>query len=125
MADNTEQFNWIVTIKENLEFLFAQVPNKQYGVEEYYIYDADKADLSGWLCTEAGQLDVIEDMAGWISPRFQIRFEMNRSLQIFRPDGQPFLGFGELETLQIQAEQRADQLAKQLSALGIEPESAS
>jgi Uma2 family endonuclease len=27
MSNNTEQFNWIVTIKENLEYLFAQNPN--------------------------------------------------------------------------------------------------
>ncbi|NJK62276.1 MAG: Uma2 family endonuclease [Synechococcaceae cyanobacterium SM2_3_1] len=27
MADNTEQFRWIVTIKENLEILFAEDPN--------------------------------------------------------------------------------------------------
>jgi Uma2 family endonuclease len=27
MADNTEQFNWIVTIKENLEILYAQDPH--------------------------------------------------------------------------------------------------
>jgi Uma2 family endonuclease len=27
MADNTEQFQWIVLIKENLEFLFADDPN--------------------------------------------------------------------------------------------------
>jgi Uma2 family endonuclease len=27
MADNTKQFRWIVTIKENLEWLFANDPN--------------------------------------------------------------------------------------------------
>jgi Uma2 family endonuclease len=27
MADNTEQFRWIVLIKENLEILFADEPN--------------------------------------------------------------------------------------------------
>jgi len=27
MADNTKQFRWIVTIKENLEILFAEVPD--------------------------------------------------------------------------------------------------
>jgi Uma2 family endonuclease len=27
MADNTKQFRWIVTIKENLEWLFADDPN--------------------------------------------------------------------------------------------------
>jgi hypothetical protein len=27
MSDNTKQFRWIVTIKENLELLFADDPN--------------------------------------------------------------------------------------------------
>jgi Uma2 family endonuclease len=27
MSDNTKQFRWIVTIKENIELLFAQDPN--------------------------------------------------------------------------------------------------
>jgi Uma2 family endonuclease len=27
MSDNTKQFRWIVTIKENLELIFAQDPN--------------------------------------------------------------------------------------------------
>ncbi|BAU44477.1 hypothetical protein O77CONTIG1_04318 [Leptolyngbya sp. O-77] len=84
-------------------------------------------------------------MDGWVSPRLQIRFEPSESsLQIFRPDGQPFLTFVELETLRLQAQQRAEQaeqraeqaqqraeqaerraerLAERLRALGIDPES--
>jgi Uma2 family endonuclease len=185
MANNTEQFTWIVTIKENLELLFAESPDvfvaddllwypvegdntlrhapdamvvfgrpkgrrgsylqwregnlapqvvfeilspgstlkemaknfrfyEQYGVEEYYIYDPDKIDLSGWLRSPTGQLDVIDEMVGWVSPRLQIRFEPSESgLQIFRPDGQPFLTFVELEALRVQAEQRAEQAQQQ------------
>lgn len=125
---------------------------EQYGVEEYYLYDPDKIDLSGWLRSPAGRLDVIEEMEGWVSPRLQIRFEPSESgLQIFRPDGQPFLTFVELETLRLQAQQQAEQaeqraeqaqqraeqaeqraeqaehraerLAERLQALGIDPES--
>lgn len=118
---------------------------EQYGVEEYYIYDPDKIDLSGWLRSPTGQLDVIDEMGGWVSPRLQIRFEPSESgLQIFRPDGQPFLTFVELEALRVQAEQRAkqaqqqaeqaqqraeqaerraEQLAERLRALGIDSDS--
>ncbi|QKD84268.1 hypothetical protein HPC62_20665 [Thermoleptolyngbya sichuanensis A183] len=85
----------------------------------------------------AGRLDVIEEMDGWVSPRLQIRFEPSESgLQIFRPDGQPFLTFVELETLRLQAQQQAEQaqqraeraerraerLAECLRALGIDPD---
>jgi Uma2 family endonuclease len=134
MADNTKQFRWIVTIKENLDLLFAADPNvfvagdllwypvegdntirnapdamvvfgrpkgdrgsyqqwkednlppqvvfdvstplntrilspgnqmgemerkrqfyECYGVEEYYIYDPDRLDLSGWMRSSVGE----------------------------------------------------------------------
>jgi Uma2 family endonuclease len=179
MSDNTKQFQWIVTIKENLETLFAdhaqvfvagdllwypvegepkirQAPDvmvvfgrakghrgfyqqwrednippqvvfeilspgnrlgemakkfqfyQRYGVEEYYIYDPDHNDLSGWVDT-SGDLEVIEDLNGWISPRLAIRFELTPdTLIIYRPDGQKFLTF--LETAQQREfeKQRAD-----------------
>ncbi|GBF82613.1 Uma2 family endonuclease [Aphanothece sacrum] len=180
MADNTQQFRIIVTIKENLELLFADNPdvfiagdllwypiqgnNKlrrapdvmvafgrpkgdrgsykqweenqiapqvvfeilspgntlkemgqklefydRYGVEEYYIYDPDKVDLSGWIRQE-NRLSVIETMEGWISPRLSIRFEINQgNLQIFSPTGQMFLTYVELGKLKQAAEQRAEQ----------------
>lgn len=111
---------------------------EQYGVEEYYLYNPDKVDLSGWLRSPTGQLDVIDEMGGWVSPRLQIRFEPSESgLQIFRPDGQPFLTFVELEALRVQAQQRAEQaqqraeqaerraeqFAERLRTLGIDPDS--
>jgi len=215
MADNTEQFRWIVVIKENLDLLFANNPSvfvagdllwypvegnntlcqapdamvvfgrpkgkrgsylqwreeniapqvvfeilspsnrlkdlakkfqfyDRYGVEEYYLYDPDHPDLSGWLRSETGELAVIEEIADWVSPRLQIRFDLSGTeLQIYRPDGRKFLSFAELddraqeaeqranqaEQRANQAEQRADQaeqratrLAEQLRSLGIEPD---
>ncbi len=154
MSDNTKQFRWIVTIKENLELLFAQNSNvfvagdflwypvegnntirnapdilvafdrpkgdrgsyrqwvennippqvvfdvsttlntrilspgnrmgemskklrfyEQYGVEEYYVYDPDKIDLTGWI--RAGdRLDSIDEMEGWVSPKLMIKFQL-------------------------------------------------
>ena len=81
---------------------------KRYGVEEYYVYDPDDVELIGWL-RSTSDLEVIEEMSGWVSPRLQIRFETTpETLQIYRPDGEPFLSFVELAQLREQERQRAD-----------------
>ncbi len=191
MADNTQQFELIVWIKENLELLFAndsnvfvggdllwypvegdnklrQAPDvmvafgrakgyrgsyqqwlednippqvvfeiwspgnrlskmakkfefyDRYGVEEYYLYKPDEVDLTGWQRRDL-RLEVIDQMAGWVSPRLGIRFELSESqLQIYRPDNQPFLTYLELEQQLQQERQRAEQAearAEQTEAL--------
>lgn len=108
----------------------------RYGVEEYYIYNPDDGELIGWLRTDA-TLEVIEEMAGWVSPHLGIRFEPTlERLEIFRLDGQKFLTYTELAQQLERAEQRVEQaerraelaeqqairLAEQLRALGIDPE---
>jgi Uma2 family endonuclease len=127
-----------------------QVFYNRYGVEEYYVYDPDKNDLSGWLRGAEG-LDVIESIAGWVSPRLGIRFEPSEeTLQLFRPDGTPFVSYIEIsqqlatalevveqerqraeqerqraeqERQRAESEQqRAERLAERLRALGIDPE---
>jgi len=178
MADNTIQFRWIVTVKENLEILFAAIADvfiagdlfwypvkgsnkclapdamvvfgrakgdrrsykqweenniapqvvfeilsssnttkemankllfyQRYGVEEYYIYDPEKVELTG-LQRYGEDLEVIEEMNGWVSPRLGVRFELTPdTLEIYRPDGQKFLTFVELDQLREQERQRAD-----------------
>ena len=207
MSDNTKQFRWIVTIKENLELLFVQDPNvfvagdllwypvegnntirnapdvmvvfgrskgdrgsyrqweeenippqvvfeilspgnrmgemnkklrfyEQYGVEEYYIYDPDRIDLTGWIKAD-DRLDLIDEMEGWVSPRLAIRFDLQPDgLVIYRADGEKFLGFIELDRQrQIAQEQRhiaeeqrhiaeekATRLAAKLRELGVDPD---
>jgi Uma2 family endonuclease len=185
MSDNTKQFRWIVTIKENLELIFAPEPTvfvagdllwypvegnntirnapdamvvfgsskgdrgsyrqweegnippqvvfeilspgnrmgemnrkqqfyERYGVEEYYIYDPDKNDLTGWI-KEAEKLVTIDEIDGWISPRLGIRFELApNTLMIYRPDGEKFLGFVELDGRRRQAEEQLQQTEQQL-----------
>jgi len=185
MADNTRQFQWIVTIKENLEILFAddenvfvagdllwypvegdnkkrQAPDtmvifgrpkghrgsyqqwkedniapqvvfevlspgnyplemskklvfyQRYGVEEYYIYDPQRVELSGFL-REGDRLEQIEEMEGWISPRLQIRFQLTAdTLEIYRPDGRLFLTPVELDRLRERERQRAEEALAQL-----------
>jgi Uma2 family endonuclease len=116
----------------------------RYGVEEYYLYDPATNDLSGWQRIE-GMLEVIEMMEGWISPRLGVRFELGETdLEIYRPDGQKFISYGELEAerelerLRTQQEaqraeqeaqraeqeaQRAERLAAKLRELNIDPDS--
>jgi Uma2 family endonuclease len=200
VANNTIQFRWIVEIKQNLDWLFADDPNvfvagdlfwypvegrnkiatapdvmvvlgrpkgdrlsylqwkeegippqvvfeilspsntptemdkkllffDRYGVEEYYIYDPESHNLRGWLRGEDG-LDVIPQMADWVSPRLKIRFTLSaEGLHLYRPDGERFLTYEEISQRAEQEHQRAEQehqraekLAAQLRAMGIEPE---
>ncbi|MEL6815196.1 MAG: Uma2 family endonuclease [Cyanobacteria bacterium J06598_3] len=216
MADNTKQFQWIVTIKENLEAIFADDPNvfvagdllwypvegdnttrrapdamvalgrpkgdrgsyrqwqedgiapqvvfevlspgnrlgemakkfqfyQRYGVQEYYVYDPDDIEFTGWQRVN-DTLEVIESIEDWISPRLNIRFVVKPdTLEIYRPDGESFLSFTENRKerdrameerdrameerdrameAQNKAEAKAERLAAQLKALGIEPDQA-
>jgi Uma2 family endonuclease len=110
---------------------------ERYGVEEYYIYDPDHVELSGWI-REKGKLRPILQMNGWPSPRLGIRFDLSgEELVIYRPDGKRFLTFLELMEQQElaqrraeeerkareQVEHRAERLAERLRALGLDPES--
>jgi Uma2 family endonuclease len=97
---------------------------EHYGVEEYYLYDPDTGELSGWQ-RQGRTLEEIEPMAGWISPRLGIRFELaSGALQLYQPDGERFATYVELIEQREQEHQRAERLAAQLRALGIEPEHA-
>ncbi|MDJ0601976.1 MAG: Uma2 family endonuclease [Crocosphaera sp.] len=88
---------------------------ERYGVEEYYIYDPHKNELSGLLRGEEG-LEIIENMDGWKSPRLGICFQLSeRELKLYYPEGNPF-------TTYTQEKQRADKLAAKLKELGINPD---
>lgn len=102
---------------------------ERYGVEEYYIYDPDTGELLGYLRADE-ELQPIEEMLGWISPRLGIKFELiDGELQIYRPDGQNFLSYVELENQRQLAEQqrqlaeqKAARLAKKLREIGVNPD---
>ncbi|MBT9316814.1 Uma2 family endonuclease [Leptothoe spongobia] len=201
MADNTQQFRWIVVIKENLERLFAndanvfiagdllwypvegdpkrrQAPDvmvvfdrpkgdrvsyrqwledgiapqvvfeilspgnrsgemlrklnfyQKYGVTEYYIYDPDSNELTGFQ-RSGRSLQLVSEMQGWVSPQLNIRFELiSETLEIYRPDGERFLTYVELgdkltteRELRQLDQQRIQALEEKLRELGINPES--
>ncbi len=80
-----------------------------YGAEEYYVYDPDTDTTTG--CTRTGNsFTDIPALNGWISPRLGVRFDTSGSeLQLFRPDGTPFLTFDELDLARIESEREATQ----------------
>ena len=120
---------------------FTEMNQKQafydrHGVEEYYLYDPNRNDFSGWMRSD-GRLDVIESIENWVSPRLGIRFDSSgEELQIYRPNGEPFASYEEVsrrleqaeqrveqaEQRAEQAEQRANLLAERLREMGIDPE---
>lgn len=95
---------------------------ERYGVEEYYLYNPDNNDLTGWLRSD-DELNEIESMEGWVSPRLDVRFEISSGeLEIYRPDGEKFLSYVELERQRESAQQRAEKLAAKLREMGINPD---
>jgi hypothetical protein len=86
----------------------------RYGVEEHYVYDPDSVELIGWL-RSGEELEVIEEMNGWNSPRLGIKFQLiSDNLEISSPSGERFLTFVELAQLREQERQRADEALTQL-----------
>jgi Uma2 family endonuclease len=82
---------------------------QRYGVEEYYIYDPDTLELSGFVLAEDA-FTVVENINGWISPRLRIRFQITPdNLEIYYPDGRKFLTSLELNQRVEQEYQRAEQ----------------
>ncbi|MBW4549437.1 MAG: Uma2 family endonuclease [Symplocastrum torsivum CPER-KK1] len=95
----------------------------RYGIEEYYLYDPDDKELNAWQRIE-GLLEVIEPVSSWVSPRLGVRFELTEEgLELYRPDGQRFLSYLELEEQREFEAQRAERLAAKLRELNIDPDS--
>jgi Uma2 family endonuclease len=82
----------------------------RYGVEEYYIYDPDTNDFHAWLRSNTGELSPVELSAGWTSPRLGIWFNLaSEELQIYDPNGKPFLSYLEITELLAAEQQRVEQ----------------
>jgi Uma2 family endonuclease len=100
----------------------------RYGVEEYYIYDPDRVDFTGWVRV-AGRLQGISEIAGWVSPRLGIRFELIDELEIYTSTGDLFLSPVEIAKQSQRERERADLaeqklaiMAAKLKELGIDVE---
>jgi Uma2 family endonuclease len=110
---------------------------EKHGVQEYYLYDPDTFQLDGWN-RDGQRLAEILKMDGWVSPLLTVRFDTSAGeLSLFGPDGRRFLTYAELaqqrdhlaqerDRLAQERErekERADRLAAQLKAAGIDPAS--
>lgn len=94
---------------------------RRYGAEEYYVYDPDRNRLQGWQRV-GNRFVEVADMHNHVSPRLGIRFDMSGlELEIFAPDGRPFLTFAQLGQKLNAERQRADKLAAKLRELGVDP----
>jgi Uma2 family endonuclease len=112
----------------------------RYGVEEYYIYDPNRVDFTGWVRRD-GKLQGISQITGWMSPRLGVRFELGEELEIYNSAGELFLSPVEIaqkaEAAQLRAtaaeaqvqqereranaaEQKAGIMAAKLRELGID-----
>lgn len=88
-----------------------------YGVEEYYIYDPEEIELTGFIRSEE-LLEPVESMEGWISPRLQVRFEIEEErLQLYFPDGRRFSTYEEINEELETERQRAESAAARIKVL--------
>jgi Uma2 family endonuclease len=102
---------------------------ERYGVEEFYVYDPEVAELTAWIRQEDSLREIVEP-AGWTSPRLGVQFDLSQGeLRVLRPDGCPLATYVELaeesERERERAErerERAERLLGQLRKLGVEPE---
>jgi len=84
----------------------------QYGVEEYYLYDPEKNHLEIWL-RQGASLKRVSHLNGWVSPRLGVRLALTpETLELYTPDGRPFLNSVELARWAESAEARANQEAQ-------------
>jgi Uma2 family endonuclease len=84
---------------------------ERHGVEEYYVIDPDRVEFRGWLRGENSLVE-IRSMAGWVSPRLGIRFEVGDDLTILDPNGRPFLSYADQVRRTDEAEQRTIEAAR-------------
>ena len=90
---------------------------QRYGVEEYYIYDPDTVELSGFVRSQDAFF-AIEDINGWVSPLLGIRFQITSdNLEIYYPDGRKFLTSVEFDQLAKQERQEKEVAIQQYQEL--------
>ncbi|HEX3449982.1 MAG TPA: hypothetical protein VHS97_17135 [Isosphaeraceae bacterium] len=85
-----------------------------------YIYDPDDIDLTGFQRLN-DQLHEISEINGWISPLLGIRFKVTgNNLEIYGPDGRPFLTYQEIADERDRAEKERDQAALERDRAALE-----
>jgi Uma2 family endonuclease len=86
---------------------------ERYGVEEYYVYDPELGELTGFR-REGEELREIAEMRGWVSPHLGVRFDLQgNDLRLTGPDGRPFASYCELAQQRDELAQQRDELARE------------
>jgi Uma2 family endonuclease len=82
---------------------------EEHGVEEYYVFDPDNKSLHAFV--RRGEILVrVRQLAPFTSPWLGIRFDLSgEEMVVYRPDGQRFLTFEEVQAAREQETKRADQ----------------
>ncbi len=76
---------------------------QKYGIQEYYTYDPQRNIFQIYV-RSGEQLVQYPNLGEWVSPRLKVKFEWNEvTLNIFQPDGDPFLSYHELREFKKQA----------------------
>jgi Uma2 family endonuclease len=84
----------------------------EYGVEDYYVYDPDHNHLKVFM-RRGEVLRRVRPVGGHVSPRLGIRFDLSgEEMVVYRPDGERFVPFKELEAARRHQKRRADQEAQ-------------
>ncbi len=95
----------------------------RHNVEEYYLFDPDRALLKGWQRQAVGGLVEIVPMENWVSPRLGVRFELTPEgeLQLYTPTGERFASY--VEAIAQMQQERADK-QEALAQVALEQERA-
>jgi Uma2 family endonuclease len=89
----------------------------EHGVEECYWYDPEENRLMAYTRVD-GDFCRIRKPSGIVSARLGIRFDLSGSeLALLQPDGRSFLTVEELAMSCARAEQRADEIGRQIGRL--------
>ena len=93
----------------------------QIQVRRSWFFIVATLDLQKEIQRQEEQLEAIEQIDGWISPRLGVRFQLSdKGLEMFDPSGEPFMSFVELAQLRREAQARAieaEQLQQQAEQL--------
>jgi hypothetical protein len=160
IGEDTLHFEWIIRIEQWLEVHYFHDPNVfvagdllWYPVEgeptirtapdalvAFGIPKGHRGSYKQWM--EGNIVPQVPEIAGFVSPRLQIRFEPGEEsaeLKFFRPDGTRFLTFFEalderdaakmrlqraLAAEELAQRERGDRYAAKLRELGFDPDSA-
>jgi Uma2 family endonuclease len=95
---------------------------ERYGLEEYYLYDIETRDLTGFVRNGNALAPIEPHLRTWVSPHLGIRFAMEEiagetELAIYKADGTRFCTYWELIQMGVEFGEMQAKLAQTETAL--------